>query len=110
MRYKLNSRRVLFVNNDDTYMLFKADIKSCNSRVEYTAKDENGKSCKKTRTCGVRYVTRNWGSGVEAIYGIGIREELGRRSIRVSPVKRGCADCAESVIARDALLKRRVGI
>ena len=88
MRYKLSSRRVLFVNNAGTYILFKADVKLCN--------------------CGKKYVTRAWNKGIEALYGIGIREELGRRSIRVSPVKRGCEECAMKVMAQDALLRRRL--
>ena len=89
MRYKLNNRKVLFVNNDDTYILFQANVKRCN--------------------CGTVYVTKNWKSGIETLYGIGIREELGRRSIRVSPVKRGCADCAVKIVAQDAYLRRRLG-
>ena len=106
MRYKLSNRKVLFVNNDSTYTLFEAYIKQCNARVQYAGKDEHGKSCMKTRTCGVKYVTKTWKSGIEALYGTGIREELGRRGIRVSPVKRGCANCAEGVIAKDAMLRR----
>jgi len=86
MRYKINDRRVVFSDLNENYFFFRAGVKQC--------------------VCGKEFVTRDWKKGMETVYGDGIRFELGRRSIDVSPIKRGCNGCAERMISEDSLLRK----